>query len=158
MGELDADALEAAGVPRLSTVLAALDGAWLDVELKGDDHGDATAAVLRAARGEAPANAVVSSFDAPSLAAMATVLPGWGRWLNAVDLAPATLSLALGLGCRAVAVLWGAITPASVRRAQRRRAGGRGVDRAADGDAGPARAAGRRRVLRRGRGAGSRAA
>ena len=48
---------------------------------------------------------------------MATVLPGWGRWLNAVDLAPATLSLALGLGCRAVAVLWGAITPASVRRA-----------------------------------------
>jgi glycerophosphoryl diester phosphodiesterase len=114
---LDAATLEAAGVPRLAAALATLGGAWLDVELKGDDHADATAAVLREARGEAPDDAVVSSFEGPSLAAMADRLPGWTRWLNAEDLRPGTLSLAVGLGCRAVAVLWGAITPASVRRA-----------------------------------------
>jgi glycerophosphoryl diester phosphodiesterase len=116
--DVDVATLEAAGVPTLATALAALDGAWVDVELKGDDHADATAAVLRAARGDAPANAVISSFDGPALAAMADRLPGWGRWLNAIDLNPGTLSLAVGLGCRAVAVLWGGITPASVGRAR----------------------------------------
>ena len=118
VAELDERTLEAAGVPALASVLAAVPTAWLDVELKGDDHSDATAAVLRAARGDNPTDAIVSSFDGPSLASMGDRLPGWGRWLNAVDLDPGTLSLALGLGCRAVAVLWGAITPASVRRAR----------------------------------------
>jgi glycerophosphoryl diester phosphodiesterase len=117
VAELEGQTLEAAGVPTLASALASVPTAWLDVELKGDDHADATADVLRAARGDAPGNAIVSSFDGPSLASMADRLPGWGRWLNAVDLAPGTLSLAVGLGCRAVAVLWGAITPASVRRA-----------------------------------------
>jgi glycerophosphoryl diester phosphodiesterase len=116
--DLDLATLEDAGVPTLAAALAVLDGAWLDVELKGDDHADATAAVLRAARGDAPPDAVLSSFDGPSLAAMADRLPGWDRWLNALDLNPGTLSLAVGLGCRAVAVLWGAITPASVARAR----------------------------------------
>ncbi len=46
------------------------------------------------------------------------LLPGWPRWLNASDLSPATLSLAVGLGCRGVSVLWGAITPARVRAAR----------------------------------------
>ena len=114
---LDAAELGRAGIPRLDEVLAALPGAWLDVELKGDHHGDATAALLRAARGEAPGDAVFSSFEAPTLAAMGERLPGWGRWLNAEDLAPATLSLALGLGCRGMSVLWGAITPAALGRA-----------------------------------------
>ena len=117
VAEMAPEALENAGVPTLASALAAVPTAWLDVELKGDDHGDATADVLRAARGEAPDDAIVSSFDGPSLASMADRLPGWGRWLNAVDLDAGTLSLAVGLGCRAVAVLWGAITPASVRRA-----------------------------------------
>jgi glycerophosphoryl diester phosphodiesterase len=49
---------------------------------------------------------------------MADRLPGWTRWLNTVDLAPATLSLALGLGCRGVSVEWGAITPARMRAAR----------------------------------------
>lgn len=114
---LDATELGSAGVPRLDGILAALPEAWLDVELKGDDHGEATAEVLRVARGEAPGDAVVSSFDAPTLAVMGERLPGWGRWLNAEDLAPATLSLALGLGCGGVSVLWGAITPAALGRA-----------------------------------------
>ncbi len=90
----------------------------MDIELKGDDHGGATAAVLRAARGDEPATAVISSFEPPALVAMRDRLPGWTRWLNAEDLSPATLSLAVGLGCRGVSVLWGAITPAALGRAR----------------------------------------
>lgn len=118
-GDLPAVELAAAGVPTLAEVLAALPPpAFLDVELKGEDHGDATATVLRAGRGEAGERAVVSSFEPPVLAVMADRLPGWGRWLNAMDLAPATISLALGLGCTGVSVLWGSLTPASIRAAR----------------------------------------
>ena len=46
-------------------------------------------------------------------------LPGWNRWLNAEDLSPATLSLAVGLGCRGVSVAWGAITPRGAAGARR---------------------------------------
>jgi glycerophosphoryl diester phosphodiesterase len=116
--DLTAAALAAAGIPTLAEALAALPpDAFLDVELKGDDHGAATAAVLREARGGSPARAVVSSFEPPTLVAMGEHLPGWPRWLNVEDLAPATLSLAVGLGCRGVSVPWGAITPASMRTA-----------------------------------------
>ena len=111
--------LRRAGVPSLAEVLEALPvDTFLDVELKGDGHGKATAAVMRAGRGKAPDRAVVSSFEAPILAAMADLLPGWTRWLNAADLDPATLSMAVDVGCGGVAVLWGAITPASFRRAR----------------------------------------
>jgi glycerophosphoryl diester phosphodiesterase len=116
---LTASELAEAGIPTLAAALAVLPAdAFLDIELKGEAHGDATASVLRDARGEAPARAVVSSFDPPSLVAMADRLPGWTRWLNTEDLAPATLSLALGLGCRGVSVEWGAITPARLRAAR----------------------------------------
>jgi len=113
VGARDLDRL---GVPRLADVLAALPGAWMDIELKGD-HGAATAAVLRAARGDAPADAVVSSFEARTIAAMRDRLPGWGRWLGALDMTPDTLSLARDLGCRGISVAWDTITPASLRRA-----------------------------------------
>jgi glycerophosphoryl diester phosphodiesterase len=117
--ELGSAELAVAGVPTLAEALALLGPeAFLDVELKGDAHGDATAAVLRDARGVEGPRTVISSFDPPSLAAMVDRLPGWTRWLNTEDLAPATLSLALGLGCCGVSVLWGAITPAAVRRAR----------------------------------------
>ena len=115
---LDVTELAGHGIPRLDAVLAALPGAWMDIELKGDDHGDSTAAVLRAARGESPQDAVISSFEPPTLVAMESRLPGWPRWLNTEDLAPATLSLAIGLGCRGVSVEWAAITPASMARAR----------------------------------------
>jgi glycerophosphoryl diester phosphodiesterase len=115
---LTAVELAAHGIPELETVLQALPAdAFLDVELKGEDHGDATAEILRAARGDAPRRAVLSSFDASTLATMTDRLPGWAHWLNTEDMDPATLSLAIGLGCRAVSVQWGAITHASVRAA-----------------------------------------
>jgi glycerophosphoryl diester phosphodiesterase len=116
---LDAADLASVAVPALAQALAMLGpDPFLDIELKGDAHGDATAAVLRAARGDRGLRAVLSSFDPPSLAAMTDRLPGWTLWLNTEDLAPATLSLALGLGCRGISVLWGAITPASIRGAR----------------------------------------
>ncbi len=111
--ELTAAECQTHAIPTLAATLAALpSGAWLDVELKGETHGDATADVLRAARGERPADAVISSFDPPALVAMTDRLPGWTRWLNAEDLSPATLSLAVGLGCAGISVLWPSITPA----------------------------------------------
>jgi glycerophosphoryl diester phosphodiesterase len=117
--EVDSAVIAELGIPTLAAALASLpQDAYLDIELKGDAHGDATADVLRAARGEAPTRAAVSSFDVPSLAAMAERLPGWTLWLNAMDLAPTTQSLALGLGCRGISVMWGAITPAHFRAAR----------------------------------------
>jgi glycerophosphoryl diester phosphodiesterase len=115
--ELPAAALAALGVPSMADVLEALPGAFLNVELKGEDHGSATAGVLLAARGASGERAVVSSFERPTLAAMADHLPGWERWLGAMDLSAATMSLALGLGCTGVSVLWGALTPARIRDA-----------------------------------------
>ena len=114
---LTAAELDESGVATLAAVLAALPGAFLDIELKGEDHGVATADVLRAGRGGHPTRAVVSSFEAPALAAMADLLPEWPRWLNATDLHPQTISLAKGLGCRGLSVLWGSITPAALRTA-----------------------------------------
>jgi glycerophosphoryl diester phosphodiesterase len=86
--------------------------------VKGDMHSTATADVLRAARGEAPGNAVVSSFDPPALVAMAEHLPGWVRWLNIEDEADANLDRAVALGCGGVSVEWRLITPAYARRAR----------------------------------------
>jgi glycerophosphoryl diester phosphodiesterase len=115
---LDAVTLADTGIPMLSDVLDALSPAvFLDVELNGTAHGAATAAVLLTARGEAPDRALVSSFEPETLDTIRTLLPGWRRWLNAEDLAPATLSLALGLGCSGVAAPWGGITTAAFRRA-----------------------------------------
>jgi glycerophosphoryl diester phosphodiesterase len=110
--------LAAAGIPTLAGTLAMLGpDPFLDIELKGDAHGDATAVLLRAARGDHGSRAVISSFDPPSLAAMSARLPGWTLWLGAMDLAPATLSLAVALGCHGISGPWGAIMPASIGRA-----------------------------------------
>ena len=117
---LDAAELAAAGVPTLAAALATLGpGPYLDVELKGDDHGAATADVLRAARGATGERAVLSSFDPPSLVAMARLLPGWTRWLGTMDLEPPAVALALELGCHGISTDWHRITPASIRRAHR---------------------------------------
>ena len=115
---LDAAELATAGIPTLADTLAMLGPEpFLDVELKGDAHGDATAAILRAARGDTGSRAVASSFDPPSLVAMADRLPGWTLWLGAMALNADAISLALELGCRGLAVDWRTITPASSRAA-----------------------------------------
>jgi glycerophosphoryl diester phosphodiesterase len=114
---LAAEELAAFAIPTLAAVMAALQDAWMDVELKGPGHGEATAAVLRAARGDHPVNAVISSFDPPSLVAMATLLPGWPRWLNVEADAPGGLAHAIVMGCAGVSVDWRLITPTLVRTA-----------------------------------------
>jgi glycerophosphoryl diester phosphodiesterase len=117
---MDAAALAAHAVPTLADVLVALPPrAFLDVELKGDDHGVATASVLRSTRGHAPRRAVVSSFEPAALAAMRDLLPGWPRWLNADDLGPETLRTAIELGCAAVSVRHDALDAGAVTRARR---------------------------------------
>jgi glycerophosphoryl diester phosphodiesterase len=117
--ELDAAELAGLGIPTLADALAMLGPEpFLDIELKGHTHGDATAAVLRAARGEAGPRAVISSFEPPSLASMAERLPGWTLWLGALALDAAAVALARDLGCRGIAADWATITPATVRAAR----------------------------------------
>lgn len=107
------------GVPTLDEALDAVGpGPFLDVELKGIDHGLATAEVLRRHRGTAGTAAVVSSFQPRALRDIASRLPRWARWLNALNLDPSTLEVARGLGCSGVAVQWRGIDARGVRRAR----------------------------------------
>jgi glycerophosphoryl diester phosphodiesterase len=123
---LDARTLEDAGIPTLADVLAAIPHrAFLDVELKGR-HDRTVVEVLAAGRGPGLVNAVVSSFDANTLERVGRLAPEWPRWLNAVDLGPATIELAAGLGCAAIAVEWHAVDRPSLGRA-----GAAGLDVAA---------------------------
>jgi glycerophosphoryl diester phosphodiesterase len=112
--------LAEAGIPTLTDVLAAAGPtAFLDVELKGEPVPDVIP-VLEAARGTALTRAVVSSFEPETLAWLAAHRPGWPRWLNAEDLAAATLRLAAELGCRGLSVEWHAIDAAGMTRAASR--------------------------------------
>jgi glycerophosphoryl diester phosphodiesterase len=115
--DLDLAELAGHGIPSLAEVMGALPEVWMDVELKGPRHGEATAAVLRAARGDQPGNAVVSSFEVSSLQAMADALPGWPRWLGIDHDARGGLATAIAMGCTGVSVEWRLVTPALVRRA-----------------------------------------
>lgn len=125
--ELGAAELAEHGIPTLAEVLRVLPRtAFLDVELKGGAHGEPTAAVLRAGRGDAPWNAVVSSFEVPALVAMGRHLPNWRRWLNAMDITGPTVRTAIDLGCTGVSVDWRTITPATIASAR-----GAGLDVAA---------------------------
>lgn len=114
--ELTAAELSGLGVPTLAEVLAAAPApAFLDVELK-IDTGRATLDALRIARGPALERAVVSSFDVSAVETVRAQEPGWPCWLNAEDLSPATIDLAVGLGCRGVSAEWRAIDGPSARR------------------------------------------
>ena len=120
--ELPAAALEAHGIPTLAAALAAIDerrrGAFLDVELKGTNHGPRTAEVLTGARGDTPGEAVVSSFEPQALESMGELLPGWRRWLNVDDLGAGTIDLARRLGCHGVSVQHRAIDPSALAAAR----------------------------------------
>jgi glycerophosphoryl diester phosphodiesterase len=112
---LSAEQLGELGVPTLAAAMAALPKrTFLNVELKGTVHGDATAEVLRAARGDTGERAVISSFQPSTLAEMALRLPGWKRWLTTWTLAPGTIEFALELGLQGLSVHWGAVTPATI--------------------------------------------
>jgi glycerophosphoryl diester phosphodiesterase len=115
--DLSISELAAAGIPTLADVLAAAgQRPFLDVELKGEPVPDVIP-VLEAARGTALARAVVSAFEAETIAWVGDHRPGWPRWLNAMDLAPSTLRLASELGCRGLSVDWHAIDAAGMTRA-----------------------------------------
>jgi glycerophosphoryl diester phosphodiesterase len=102
VAEVTAAELRARGIPSLVEVLAALPAdAFLDVELK-EDLRDAAADLLREARGAAPARAVISSFQPRVLESVATLLPGWPRWLNVERLDGTAISLARNVGCEAI--------------------------------------------------------
>ena len=76
--------------------------------------------MLRAGRGKAPRHAaIVSSFDEAALAAMADrLLPDWPRWLNSTTSARTPSRRPPGLGCRAVAVQWRAISASAFKAAR----------------------------------------
>lgn len=117
--ELSLGELAEAGIPTLAEVLAAVGPRpFLDVELKGEPV-PAVIGVLEAARGAALERTVVSSFEADTLVWLGRARPAWPRWLNAVDLAPATLRAAVELGCRGVAAGWRAIDRPGMERAAR---------------------------------------
>jgi glycerophosphoryl diester phosphodiesterase len=113
---MDVDALAAHGVPTLEEVLAAVPRrAFLDVELKGDP-GRGAVDVLTAGRGPGLERAVVSSFEPGTLERVGRLAPQWPRWLNTVDLAPATIAAAVELECRGISAPWRAIDERSVAR------------------------------------------
>jgi glycerophosphoryl diester phosphodiesterase len=110
---------EQLGVPTLEAVLAALPArAFLDIELK-EDVAAAVVPILEAARGPKLRNAVISSFQPDQLVAVARRRPGWKRWLNALNLEPATIASARDVGCSGISVQWRGIDRQGMERAAR---------------------------------------
>jgi glycerophosphoryl diester phosphodiesterase len=108
--------LEAIGVPTLADVLAAIPRrAFLDVELKGDP-GRAAFEALVGGRGPALERAVVSSFEPGTLRRIGGLAPTWPLWLNTRDASPATIAVALELGCRGISVEWHGLDAAAIAR------------------------------------------
>ena len=106
---LDAAALAGLGVASLAEVLAALPTAtYLDIEVKVA-VGPGFVEICRGGRGDRLDRAAISSFHPEVLARVAQLAPDWPRWLNTLELGPATIEMALGLGCRAVSVEWHAL-------------------------------------------------
>lgn len=115
---LDAAVLGDLGVPTLADVLTAVPrGAFLDVELKGR-HDRAVVEILAAGRGADLRHAVVSSFEPETLERIGGLAPMWPRWLNADDVSPTTITLAVELGCRGIAAEWRSIDAAAMARAR----------------------------------------
>ncbi len=116
VADLTAAELRTCGVPALSDVLAAVPAdAFLDVELK-EYRALAAVDVLRRARGDTPARAVISSFQPRILESLARLMPGWPRWLNVEFLDERAIGQAEGVGCQAVAVELHSIKPETASR------------------------------------------
>ncbi|MBF6605751.1 MAG: glycerophosphodiester phosphodiesterase [Chloroflexi bacterium] len=117
--DLTAGELGRHGVPTLEAVLAvAPRRMFLDVELKVP-IGRPVVEVLAAGRGPHLADAVVSSFDPEALRRLHGLAPQWSIWLNAEDLAPATIALAADLACAGISAEWRAIDEPAVTRVAR---------------------------------------
>lgn len=115
--DLTADELARHGIPTLAEVLAAVGPEpFLDIELKGEPV-PAVVGVLEAARGPLLEHAVVSSFEAGTLAWLGDRRPAWPRWLNAMSLASPWIASACELGCSGMAVEWSAIDEPGLGRA-----------------------------------------
>jgi glycerophosphoryl diester phosphodiesterase len=107
------------GLPTLAAALGALPGgAFLDIEFK-EDVAAAAVPILEAARGPKLRNAVISSFHPDQLVAVARRRPGWKRWLNALNLEPATIAAARDVGCSGISVQWRGIDGPGMERAAR---------------------------------------
>ncbi|MFI5292531.1 MAG: glycerophosphodiester phosphodiesterase [Candidatus Limnocylindrales bacterium] len=112
---IDTGVLASLGVPTLADVLTALPStAFLDVELKVTPNATLTR-VLEAARGRAPADAVVSSYLPDALIAVTRRLPRWQRWLNSDWLDAGVIERARSLECRGISAQWRSINPKSAR-------------------------------------------
>ena len=120
---LTAEQLAEHGVPTLGQVLGAIGGdPFLDVELKEPVGGAIDVLALQRGRTDDEGrsilqNAVLSSFQAPILAWLRTQRPTWPRWLNALDMSPATVELATSLGCQAISADWRGVDAEGVARA-----------------------------------------
>jgi glycerophosphoryl diester phosphodiesterase len=111
------------GVPTLEEVLAAVGREpFLDVELKGAAT-PRVVKILEGARAGIDGNlhrAVVSSFEAWTLAWLQERRPRWRLWLNAEVLSPSQVTRARTAGCRGISAGWQSIdlrTASSVRDA-----------------------------------------
>ena len=121
---LTADQCADLGIASLGQVLRAVGcDPFIDVELK--ELVPAVIDVLELERGRTGVDgepvlraAAVSSFERSVLEWLAAERPTWPRWLNARDLSPTTLDLAVSLGCSAISVWWRAIGPRRVERAR----------------------------------------
>jgi glycerophosphoryl diester phosphodiesterase len=115
---LSPDELERHGVPTLEAVLHAIPRrAFLDVELKGDP-GRSAVDVLTAGRGPRLERAVISSFEPQTLERVGRLAPSWPRWLNAMDLSPATIALAGRIGATGISAEWRSIDERAMGRAR----------------------------------------
>lgn len=121
--DLTAEECAALGISSLGEVLRRVGrDPFLDVELK-----ERVPAVIEQLEREraGPADgglpglhrAVLSSFDPEILAWLRGARPAWPRWLNAIDLHPPTISMAVALGCEAISADWRRIDEAGMARA-----------------------------------------
>jgi glycerophosphoryl diester phosphodiesterase len=116
--DLAAIELEPLGVPTLAAVLEAAGRApFLDIELKERPNETCLSVIgsARGSRGGGLERAVVSSFHPDALEVVAERQPGWPRWLNAIDLEPATIRRAAELGCVGIAASWRVIRARSAQ-------------------------------------------
>jgi len=114
VADLTTTELRDRGVPLLGSVLEALPApCFLDVELK-EDLAAQVVPLLARARGDPPAQTVVSSFLPSAIESVRRIAPGWPTWLIHLELDERVVARAVALGCVGIAAEWLALRPAGV--------------------------------------------